>query len=157
MCVHTEKRNRMIVRDKYLNLLIASKQNGFPKVITGIRRSGKSYLLNTIYKNYLIDNGVKDENIIILDLTKLSNAYYRDPIYLYDHILDLTKDKSQVYYVILDEIQEVYSIVNLALTEGKHKKATLKDVDIISFVDVILDLGSKENIDLYVTGSNSKM
>ncbi len=147
----------MIVRDKYLNLLIASKQNGFPKVITGIRRSGKSYLLNTIYKNYLIDNGVKDENIIILDLTKLSNAYYRDPIYLYDHILDLTKDKSQVYYVILDEIQEVYSIVNLALTEGKHKKATLKDVDIISFVDVILDLGSKENIDLYVTGSNSKM
>ncbi len=147
----------MIVRDKYLHLLIDSKQNGFPKVITGIRRSGKSYLLNTIYKNHLIDNGVKDENIIILDLTKLSNAYYRDPIYLYDHILDLTKDKSQVYYVILDEIQEVYSIVNLALTEGKHKKATSKDVDIISFVDVILDLGSKENIDLYVTGSNSKM
>ncbi len=147
----------MIARDKYLNLLIASKQNGFPKVITGIRRSGKSYLLNTIYKNYLIESGVNDENIIILDLTKLSNAYYRDPIYLYDYILDLTKDKSQFYYVILDEIQEVYSLVNLALTEGKHQKATSKDVDIISFVDVILDLGSKENIDLYVTGSNSKM
>lgn len=157
MCVHTEKRNTMIARDKYLNLLIAAKQNGFPKVITGIRRSGKSYLLNTIFKNYLTENGVKNENIIILDLTKLSNAYYRDPIYLYDYILDLTKDKSQFYYVILDEIQEVYSLVNLALTEGKHQKATSKDVDIISFVDVILDLGSKENIDLYVTGSNSKM
>ncbi len=153
----TKKENRMIRRDKYLNLLINSKQNGFPKVITGIRRSGKSYLLNTIYKNYLIENGVRDENIIALDLTKISNAYYRDPIYLYEHILDLTKDKTKFYYVILDEIQEVYPIVNLALSENKHVKAASKDVEIITFVDVILDLASKENIDLYVTGSNSKM
>lgn len=153
----TEMRIIMIERTKYLNLLINSKQNGFPKVITGIRRCGKSYLLNTIYKNYLIETGVPNENILILDLTKISNAFYRDPIYLYEHILNQTKNKDKFYYVILDEIQEVYSIINLALTEGKHIKATSKDSEIISFVDVILDLASNENIDLYVTGSNSKM
>ena len=73
-----KKTEYMIKRDKYLNLLIESKQNGFPKVITGIRRCGKSYLLNTIYKNYLMENGVASQNIIFLDLTKISNAYYRD-------------------------------------------------------------------------------
>ena len=147
----------MIKRDKYLNLLIESKQNGFPKVITGIRRCGKSYLLNTIYKNYLIENGVASQNIIFLDLTKISNAYYRDPIYLYEHVLKLTNNKNEFYYVILDEIQEVYPLINLALTDGEHIQATTKEKDIITFVDVILDLSSMQNIDLYVTGSNSKM
>ncbi len=147
----------MISRDKYLNLLIKSKQNGFPKVITGIRRCGKSYLLNTIYKNYLIDNGVPNQNIIILDLTKISNAKYRDPIYLYEHILKLTSDKNKFYYVILDEIQEVYTLHNPSLSEGKHVIASSKDQTVITFVDVVLDLSSIENIDLYITGSNSKM
>lgn len=137
--------------------MIKSKQNGYPKVITGIRRCGKSYLLDTIYKQYLIDSGIPSQNIISLDLTKISNAKYRDPIYLYEHILKLTSNKKEFYYVILDEIQEVYSIINPALTDGKHVVATSKDKDIITFVDVVLDLSSIKNIDLYITGSNSKM
>ncbi|MCI7213075.1 MAG: AAA family ATPase, partial [Bacillales bacterium] len=70
----------MIERKKYLDLLIKSKENGFPKVITGIRRCGKSYLLNVLYKDYLLKNGINENNIIEMDLTKISNAYYRDPI-----------------------------------------------------------------------------
>ncbi len=149
--------NFMIERNKYLNLLIAAKDNGFPKVITGIRRCGKSYLLSKIYKQYLIDNGISNSNIIEIDLTKISNAYYRDPLYLYNHIIELTKNNIGMNYVILDEIQEVYSIINIALTDGKHIKAKSTDEEVISFVDVILDLASMNNIDLYVTGSNSKM
>lgn len=147
----------MVQRDKYLNLLISAKDNGFPKVITGIRRCGKSYTLNTIYRQYLLNSGVNNDNILYIDLTKISYSYYRDPIYLYEYIIKLTSDKSNRYYVIIDEIQEVFPIVNLALTDGKHIRAKVNDSDIITFVDVILDLASQPNIDLYVTGSNSKM
>lgn len=147
----------MIKRDRYLQQLIESRENGFPKVITGIRRCGKSYLLNTIYKDYLISAGVEESNIIEIDLTKISNSYFRDPLYLYNHVMELTKNNKGISYVILDEIQEVFPIVNLALTDGKHVKAKAKDEDVITFVDVILDLASEKCIDLYVTGSNSKM
>lgn len=153
----TKKVIRLINRDKYLNDIIKAKDNRFPKVITGIRRCGKSYLLNNIFKEYLISSGVSDKNIINIDLTKVSNSYYRDPIYLYDYVVELTKNNNEMFYVIIDEIQEVYSIVNTALTNGEHIKAKLNDKEIISFVDVVLDLASLDNIDLYVTGSNSKM
>lgn len=147
----------MIERKKYLDLLIKSKENGFPKVITGIRRCGKSYLLNILYKDYLLKNGVNENNIIEIDLTKISNAYYRDPIYLYEHVVSLVNKNDGISYVFIDEIQEVYPIVNLALSEGKHIKAKSSDEDIVSFVDVVLDLASLKNVDLYITGSNSKM
>lgn len=147
----------MIERKKYLDLLIKSKENGFPKVITGIRRCGKSYLLNVLYKDYLLKNGVDENNIIEIDLTKISNAYYRDPIYLYEHVVSLVNKNNGISYVFIDEIQEVYPIVNLALSEGKHIKAKNSDKDIVSFVDVVLDLASLQNVDLYITGSNSKM
>lgn len=147
----------MIERKKYLDLLIKSKENGFPKVITGIRRCGKSYLLNVLYKDYLLKNGVDENNIIEIDLTKISNAYYRDPIYLYEHVISLVNKNNGISYVFIDEIQEVYPIVNLALSEGKHIKAKNSDKDIVSFVDVVLDLASLKNVDLYITGSNSKM
>lgn len=147
----------MIERKKYLDLLIKSKENSFPKVITGIRRCGKSYLLNVLYKDYLLKNGVDENNIIEIDLTKISNAYYRDPIYLYEHVVSLVNKNNGTSYVFIDEIQEVYPIVNLALSEGKHIKAKSSDEDIVSFVDVVLDLASLQNVDLYITGSNSKM
>ncbi len=147
----------MIERKKYLDLLIKSKENGFPKVITGIRRCGKSYLLNVLYKDYLLKNGINENNIIEIDLTKISNAYYRDPIYLYEHVVSLVNKNDGISYVFIDEIQEVYPIVNLALSEGKHIKAKNSDEDIVSFVDVVLDLASLQNVDLYITGSNSKM
>ena len=146
----------MIQRNKYLSLLIKSKNNGFPKVITGIRRCGKSYLLNNIYKQYLISSGVSEKSIFCIDLNEVSNSYYRDPIYLFDYIIELTK-RNDMNYVFIDEIQEVYDIVNLALTDGKHIKAKSTDDEVISFVDVVLELSHKDNIDLYITGSNSKM
>ena len=70
----------MIKRDKYLNKIISKQNNGLIKVITGVRRSGKSYLLNFIYKNYLLDQGVNENNIIMLALDEDINIKYRNPI-----------------------------------------------------------------------------
>lgn len=146
----------MIERSVYLNKLIKSKENGFPKVITGIRRCGKSYLLKEIYKKYLIETGVKEANILVLELDEEENSKYRDPIYLGDFVRNFCNNKTMCY-VFLDEIQKVIPIVNPVLTNGEHIKAKDTDEDVISFVDVVLGLSHKPNIDLYVTGSNSKM
>ena len=146
----------MIKRDLYLNKLIKAINNGFPKVITGVRRCGKSYLLKELFKNHLLESGIRAENIIILELDDQKNSYYRDPIYLGDYIRNKCSSKNK-YFVFLDEIQRVYSIVNPTLTDGKHILAKEGDTEIISFVDVILGLSHEPNIDLYVTGSNSKM
>lgn len=146
----------MIERNVYLNKLIESRENGFPKVITGIRRCGKSYLLEEIYKKYLIDSGVNEKNIIIIDLEEEENYEYYDPINLSNHVLDLC-DKDKMNYVFIDEIQNVVPIINPVFTDGKHIKAKPKDENAITFAKIVLSLSKKKNIDLYVTGSNSKM
>ena len=146
----------MINRDKYLNQLIANKENGFPKVVTGVRRCGKSYLLKEIFKNYLLESNVHEDHILIIELDDYKNSKYRDPIELGTYVKEQCKDES-MYYVILDEIQEVYSIVNPNLTDGRHVLAKKSDEHVVGFVDVILGLSREKNIDLYVTGSNSKM
>lgn len=146
----------MINRDKYLNKLIKNMNNGFPKVITGLRRCGKSYLLKEIFATYLLNNGINKENILILDLDDDKNIKLRDPIYLGEYVRNWCMGKER-NYVFLDEIQKVYSLINPNLTDGKHVKAKKNDEEIISFVDVILGLSRENNIDLYVTGSNSKM
>ncbi len=144
-------------RDKYLNQLIEAKENGFPKVITGIRRCGKSYLLDTIYREYLENSGVNPKNIVYIDLEDALNYKYWDPLYLYEYVLDISKDREGVVYVMIDEIQHVYKIKNPNLTNGDHIKAKDDDEDAISFVNVILGLSKKKNLDVYVSGSNSKM
>lgn len=146
----------MIERKKYLNELINSMNNGFPKVITGIRRCGKSYMLKNIFSRYLISNGVLQENILFIDLDNDENAELRDPLYLGEYVRKYSNGKEKVY-VFVDEIQKVFTIVNPVLTDGKHVLATAKDKEVISFVDVVLGLSREENIDLYITGSNSKM
>ncbi len=146
----------MIKRDKYLNLIIQNKDNGFPKVITGIRRCGKSFLLKEIYKSFLLNQSVPEDSILIVELDDDRNIMYRDPINLGEYVRNYCRDKNRCY-VFLDEIQKVFSIVNPALTEGKHIPATKNDEQIVTFVDVILGLAREKNIDLYVTGSNSKM
>lgn len=146
----------MIKRTKYLEQLKAARDNGFPKVITGIRRCGKSYLLEEIYKEYLLGDGVKKENIVILELDDDKNSAYRDPIELGKHIRNLCTSKDR-HYVFLDEIQRVYTIVNPNLMGGKHVLAKKEDTEVVSFVDVVLGLSHEENIDLYITGPNSKM
>ena len=144
-------------RPKYLNQLIQAKQNGFPKVITGIRRCGKSYLLKELYRSWLLETNVKEENIIILELDDAKNAAYRNPLALNEFILSKCSDKTQQFYVFLDEIQRVYTIINPDLTDGKTVLAKEGDTEVISFIDVTLGLSHEKNIDLYITGSNSKM
>ncbi len=146
----------MILRPKYLNQLVKEKNNGFPKVITGIRRCGKSFLLKEIYKNYLLENGVKENSILILELDDVRNAKYRDPIELSKFVRKFCRNKKNCY-IFLDEIQKVFSIINPELVGGKHILAPKNAPEIISFVDVVLGLSREKNIDLYVTGSNSKM
>lgn len=121
-----------IKRDLYLNKLISRRENGLIKVITGIRRCGKSYLLDPLFKTYLIDSEVRDDHIIKLELDRIENEKYHDPEALNTYIKSLVIDKD-MYYVILDEIQ----LVN-------------------KFELVLNGLLYEKNIDIYVTGSNSK-
>ncbi len=146
----------MIKRDKYLNQLISAQNNGFPKIITGIRRCGKSFLLKEIYREYLVNSGVQEQNILVMELDDDRNIKYRDPIALGEYVREQCRGEGK-YFVCIDEIQKVYKILNPALTEGKHVLAGEKDEETISFVDVVLGLSREKNIDLYVTGSNSKM
>ena len=121
-----------IKRDVYLNKLINKRENGLIKIITGIRRCGKSYLLDPLYKNYLLENGVKEDHIIKLDLDERKNNKYLNPDNLDNYIRSLIID-SDNYYLILDEIQKVE--------------------DFESVLNGFLHIN---NLDVYVTGSNSK-
>lgn len=146
----------MINRNKYLQSLIANRNNGFPKIITGLRRCGKSYLMTEIYKQYLLSEGTPEENILIIELDDDRNIRYRDPLFLGEYVREYCRNKNNCV-VFLDEIQMVYNIINPNLTDGKHILAKSTDREIVSFVDVILGLSRERNIDLYVSGSNSKM
>ena len=137
-----------IQRDRYLNKLIQRRENGMVKVITGIRRCGKSYLLFELFHQYLNSTGVSDENIIELALDDDQNFRYRNPLELGQYIRSMLTDKTKTYYVLLDEIQKVADIPNPYLPGTEEK---------IGFVDVLLGLMKIKNVDLYVTGSNSKM
>jgi len=138
-----------IKRDRYLHQLIARKWNGKIKIVTGIRRSGKSYLLNNLFVEHLLHEGVLQTDIIILALDEAANARYRNPLELDKYIRELTSDRTHKYYVLLDEIQKVESIKNPYLPAESEET--------IGFVDVLLGLMKLPNVDVYVTGSNSKM
>lgn len=138
----------MIERKRYLDQLISKKGNGMIKIVTGIRRCGKSYLLFNIYRNYLKSAGVDDSQIIELSLDDDENVRYRNPLLLGEYVRSLITDKSKYYYVFLDEIQKVKSVKNPYLDDEK---------EVVGFTDVLLGLMKKPNVDVYVTGSNSKM
>lgn len=137
---------KQIKRDVYLAGLIAKRDNGLVKVITGVRRCGKSYLLFTLYWQYLLENGVAEGQIISLALDNVLNAKYRDPMILAEYLESRTPQDGKRYYVFLDEIQFV----------GKKKIQNNPEI-LISFYDVLNSLLQKGNADIYVTGSNSKM
>ena len=121
-----------IKRDKYLNDLVNRMHNGMIKVVTGIRRCGKSYLLFNIFKNYLLEQGVPTSHIIMIELDQRKNKKYRDPDTILDYIESLIEDEEQ-YYVMLDEVQMLQE-----------------------FEEVLNSLLHIRNADIYVTGSNSK-
>ena len=146
----------MIERNRYLDQLIRNKDNGFPKVITGVRRCGKSFLIKEIYANYLKESGIKEENILIIELDNDANVIYRNPIELGKYVRSFCNGKEKCY-VFIDEIQLVDTIINPVYTNGKYVLAKKNDENTISFVETVLGLSREKNIDLYVTGSNSKM
>lgn len=146
----------MIERNVYLSKLISSKGNGFPKIITGVRRCGKSYLLKEIFKKHLLGEGVAEDNIIIVELDDLKNVKYRNPIELDKYIRNKC-DINTINYVFIDEVQLVTTIVNPIFTNGEYVIAKEDNKDVISFVEVVLGLSREKYIDLYATGSNSKM
>ena len=146
----------MIERNSYLTKLIEAKENGFPKIITGIRRCGKSYLLKEIYRNYLLNSGVSDKNILVIELDDLRNIKYRNPLELDKYIREKC-DSNTMNYVFIDELQLVTPIINPIFTNGKYVIAQKDDKDAITFVEVVLGLSREKHIDVYATGSNSKM
>ncbi len=121
-----------IRRDHYLNKLLSKKNNGLIKVITGIRRCGKSYLLFNIFKNHLLQSGVKSDHIIEIAFDSFESKAYRDPDVLYPYIKEQIKDDEN-YYILLDEVQLL----------GE-------------FESVLNGLMRISNVDVYVTGSNAK-
>lgn len=121
-----------IRRDIYLNKLISKKHNGLIKVVTGMRRCGKSYLLFNLFKEYLVNEGVNENHIIEIAFDSFENRKYRDPEVLFPYLMEKIADK-EMYYVLFDEVQ------------------MLDD-----FESVLNSLGRKKNVDVYVTGSNAK-
>ena len=136
-----------IKRDSYLRQLISYRFDGLVKVITGIRRCGKSYLLKKIYRDYLIQNGVREEQIIIIELDLAKDIKYRDPLVLSSFVRKKVEGKGEEYYLFIDEIQMSDEVPNPYNAAGKN----------ITFYDALNDLRSLTNLDVYVTGSNSKM
>ncbi len=135
-------------RRQYLDQLIRKKDNGRIKVITGLRRSGKSYLLFTLYRQYLLENGVEENQIVGLALDEIDNVKYRNPFELNRFVKARMTDGAKRYYVFLDEIQFVTEVQNPYVDDPDGK---------ITFIDVVLGLMKLPNADIYVTGSNSKM
>ena len=118
----------MIERNEYLSKLISVKENGFPKIITGVRRCGKSYLLKEIYRNYLLNNGVLDSQIIIIELDDIRNVKYRNP-YELDKYIGEKCSKNVMNYIFIDEIKLVTPIINPLYTNGKYVLANKNDKD----------------------------
>lgn len=137
----------IIERDSYLNQLISYRFDGMVKVITGIRRCGKSYLLNKIYKDYLIKDGVRENHIISIELDLTRDIKYRNPLILSSYVRERVESSTEEYYLFVDEIQMSDTVKNPYNPDGKK----------ITFYDALNDLRSLPNLDVYVTGSNSQM
>ncbi len=123
----------MIVnRDTYIDQLSRSKENGLIKIVTGLRRSGKSFLLKKLFRQHLINNGVQESHIIVIDMENRKNKEFKNPDFLLERIEKAIAD-NETYYIIIDEVQEVDN-----------------------FVEVLSSLSVTEGVDVYVTGSNSR-
>ena len=123
----------MIVnRYRYIEQLIRSKNNGLIKIITGLRRSGKSFLLKKLFHQHLLDEGVREDHILVIDMESRKNREFKNPDYLLDWVEKMMIDY-ETYYIIIDEVQEVED-----------------------FVEVLSSLSVTEGADVYVTGSNSR-
>lgn len=125
-------KNMIVNRSKYIDQLVRSKGNGLIKIVTGLRRSGKSFLLKKLFRQHLLDEGVAEDHIMIIDMESRKNKNFKDPDFLLDWVEKEMKDDC-TYYIIIDELQEVND-----------------------FVEVLSTLSVTEGTDVYVTGSNSR-
>lgn len=136
-----------IKRDIYLNRIISYMWNGQVKVITGIRRCGKSYLLCTIFKRWLLEQGVAEDHILSYELDLAKDIRYRNPLELAKAVRERVEGQPDRWYLFVDEIQMSDEVPNPYNPDGKK----------ITFYDALNDLKSLDNLDIYVTGSNSRM
>ncbi len=135
----------MIERNFYLQQIISKMWNGNIKVITGIRRCGKSTLLFDLFNSYLINNGTKEEHIIKIELDKRKYLKFRNPIYLCEYVENKINGTNDKFYLFIDEVQ----LTNIVKDEDSGIDVTI--------YDMLNELKGYKNLDCYVTGSNSKM
>ena len=136
-----------IKRDLYLNKLISYMWDGQVKVITGIRRCGKSYLLNPLFKDYLVEGGTSEDHILSFQLDLAKDIRFRDPLVLAASVREQVEGRPEKFYLFVDEIQMSDEILNPYNPDGRK----------ITFYDALNDLNALPNLDIYVTGSNSRM
>ena len=135
---------KLTTRDIYLKRLISRKENGLIKIVTGIKRCGKSFLLFKIFYNHLLKNGVKEKNIITLALDDDLYREYRDPDKLSEFLHSKITNKTEMFYILLDEVQ-------FAISDKE-----LKGKEPIRIYGILNGLLRLDNVDIYITGSNSK-
>ena len=143
---------RTIKRDFYLDRLVRAKGDGFVKVVTGIRRCGKSFLLFRLFKSHLLKEGVPRENIVEVELDKKKDAKLRNPDAMYEFLASKTAKRRRRTYILIDEIQECKR-PPISAAETPEQKAEREQ----EFYDILNEFRDKDNIDLYVTGSNSRL
>lgn len=146
---------REIKRDSYVEKLLSRQMNGFVKIITGIRRCGKSYLLNNLYRNRLLAEGVKPDHIISVDLDDKAFLSLRDPYKLDAYVRERVKRGKKPYFVFIDEIQRSFKMpipgIDLSSLAPEDREDAFG-----TFYDILNGWRKLENVDVYVTGSNSK-
>ena len=148
--------NALIKRGFYVEKLMSRRMNGFVKVITGVRRCGKSYLLDKLFRQRLLEDGVKGTQIISVDLDDKAYVELRNPLKLDEYVRKKIKRGKQTYYVFIDEIQQSLKIlppgIDLEQIAPEDRESAY-----VTFHDVLNGWRKFENVDVYVTGSNSKM
>ena len=141
-----------IKRDFYLDRIVRAKGDGFVKIVTGIRRCGKSFLLFRLFKSHLLKEGVPRENIVEVELDKKKDAKLRNPDAMYEFLASKTAKRRGQTYILIDEIQECKR-PPISAAETPEQKAEREQ----EFYDILNEFRDKDNIDLYVTGSNSRL
>ena len=148
--------NALIERESYVEKLMSRRMSGFVKVITGVRRCGKSYLLDKLFRQRLLEDGVKGTQIISVDLDDKAYVELRNPLKLDEYVRKKIKRGKQTYYVFIDEIQQSLKIlppgIDLEQIAPEDRESAY-----VTFHDVLNGWRKFENVDVYVTGSNSKM
>ena len=146
----------IIDRKEYLDKLYSKRWNGKVKIITGIRRCGKSFLLFKLFKNKLMAEDAQEADFVEIALDRKADIKYRNPNLLYEYIIERTKDADRKFYVLVDEIQLSYKVKSDDIDESLVPEED-REMMYTTFYDILNDLISRPNLDVYITGSNSKM